>query len=208
MELSEAFGWIAVALTLLAYAQRTMTPLRVTAAAANGFFIVWSVYLGIYPTFILNSILLPINMYRLYDIFIMKRRAANAIRTGEFSLDWIRPIVKTSKFTEGSYIFRKGDAPDKLYYLISGAVVFDEIGKGAGPGELFGELAFFIRRRKRTASARCVGDCEILVMDEVDFTRLFLQDPAFNMHVVRVIAERLAGDLPGASRLPLAGAPA
>lgn len=190
----EVFGWAAAALTMLTHSQRTMLPLRLSAISASGCFIVWSVHMGLYPTLILHTILLPLNIYRLSEIIIMKRRAKAAREEGSFSLDWIRPLLRSEIFECGSYVFRKGDKPDKLYYLVSGAVAFDEVGKHAGPGDLFGELAFFTRQRERTASARCIVECEILTMDHADFTRLFLQDPAFNLHVVRTIAERLVND--------------
>lgn len=194
MDLFDIFGWAAAALTLFTYSQKTMLPLRISAVSANICFIIWSMSYDIYPTLALHSALLPLNLYRLFEILRMKRRATEAREGGFSPLDWLRPLVEPVEFADGAYIFRKGDPPDRLYYLVSGSVVFDEVGRRAGPGELFGEVAFFTRQRERTASARCEGRCEVLALDDSDFTTLFLQNPAFNLYVVRVIAERLATD--------------
>ncbi len=194
MQITDYVGWFAAGLTMLTYSQKTMLPLRLSGISANLCFIVWSVSSGIYPTLALHSVLLPLNLYRLLQILLMKRRARDA-RTGKpFSLDWIRPLVETVVLPDGSYVFRKGDPPDKLYYVASGTVRFPEFGKRAGAGEMFGEVAFFTQQRERTGSAVCEGRCELLALDESDFTRLFLQNPSFNLHVARVIAARLADD--------------
>ena len=90
-----------------------------------------------------------------------------------------------------SLIFRKGDPADNLYYLESGRVRLVEIGTLLPEGELFGEIAFFTDARERTLSARCEGPCRIASLDERTFMRLYYQNPAFGVHVVRLIARRL-----------------
>jgi len=61
-------GFVAAAMTLMTFAQRTMLPMRVTALLANVFFILYG-WLGLfYPVLILHIILLPVNMIRLREV--------------------------------------------------------------------------------------------------------------------------------------------
>jgi len=193
----EVVGWMAAGMTLLTYSQKTMMRLRITGIASNLLFITWSIAIGVVPTLILHACLLPLNLYRLAQILRMKREAEDA-RLGEVSpLNWIKPFVKPKRFADGAYVFRIGDDPDHLYYLVSGSVAFDEVERRAEPGEIFGEVAFLTSQRRRTASARCEGPCEVLALSASDLATVSLQHPAFNFYVMRVVAERLqGGDIP------------
>ena len=191
--LFELFGWAAAALTFLTYYQKTMPRLRILGVLSNLCFIGWAFAFDIYPVLLLHLCLLPVNAYRLAQIRRMKRRAARACATMVSPLDWLRPLATSIRFRDGDYVFRIGDAPDRLYYIVSGSVVFEEHGKRAGPGELFGEVAFLAARPQRTASARCEGPCELLSLNADDLATLSLQDPSFNIYIMRVLAERLSG---------------
>lgn len=195
--LFEIFGWTAAVLTFLTYYQKTMIRLRILGIVSNVCFVGWSFFFGIYPVLVLHLCLLPVNGYRLFQIQRMKRRAAEASADECSPMDWLRPLATSIKYNDGDYVFRIGDAPDRLYYVVSGSVVFEEFDKRAGPGELFGEVAFLTARQERTASARCEGACEVFALDAGDLATLSLQHPAFNFYIMRVIAERLTdGDVP------------
>ena len=58
-------------------------------------------------------------------------------------------------------------------------------------GDLLGEIAFFTNAKERTLTARAEGDCEVLVIEERDFMRLYGQNPAFGLYILRLVAERL-----------------
>jgi CRP/FNR family transcriptional regulator, cyclic AMP receptor protein len=191
--LFEIFGWAAAALTFLTFFQRTMLQLRLLGILASLCFISWALAYSVYPVLVLHACLLPINIYRLVQIRSMQREALAAVEERVSPLDWLRPYVKPLSFRDGEHVFRQGDAPDRMYYLVSGSVHFEEIDKRAGPGELFGEVAFLTARRARTASARCEGPCEIYAIDGPDLATLALEHPAFNFYIMRVIAERLTG---------------
>ena len=61
-------GFVAAAMTLITFAQRTMLPMRVTALVANVFFILYGWLGPFYPVLILHVILLPVNTIRLRQI--------------------------------------------------------------------------------------------------------------------------------------------
>jgi len=189
----ESAGWVAVGLTFLTYSQKTMLPLRICGIGANMCFILWALGTGVMQPLILHACLLPLNTLRLYQILRMKREAEAAQKGQVFPLDWLRPHVKPMRFAGGDLVFRKGDAPDHLYYLVQGSVVFDEVSGRAAPGEVFGEVAFLTSQRARTASARCEGPCEVLALDATDLAKISLQHPSFNFYILQVLAARLGG---------------
>lgn len=199
----EILGWIAASLTLAAFSMKTMVPLRITAICASVFFILYGYFAGTYPVMALHLALLPFNILRLVQLR-RSNEAARLARTGDFSLDWIRSVMRPVKFSAGELIFRKGDPPHYIYYLQSGNVILDEIGETLEPGEIFGEIAFFTDAKERTLSAHCAGPCRIVLIDERTFTTLYYQNPAFGMFIVRLISRRL---LDGIERNPAAYAP-
>lgn len=203
--LTDLAGWGAAAFTLLAYSMKTMLPLRVAGIGANLLFILYGFAEGIVPVLLLHALLLPFNLYRLIEILRLTRQAQEA-RRGHHPLAWLRGLVTSRRYEAGAFIFRKGDPADNLYFLESGMVRLVETGALLPEGELFGEIAFFTEARERTLSARCEGPCRIAALDEKTFMRLYYQNPAFGVHVVRLVARRLIdgmGTRPDAYR-PLA----
>jgi CRP/FNR family transcriptional regulator, cyclic AMP receptor protein len=199
----EVLGWIAAILTLLAYSMRTMLPLRVIAIAANLFFIAYGALAQVYPNLVLHLLLLPFNIYRLAEILRMTRRVRRA-RSGEFDVRWISQLLPARGFADGDILFRKGDPPDNLYYLVSGRIRLAETDMTLEAGAVFGEIAFFSDAKERTLTAVCDGPCQIVMIDEGSFMQLYYQNPAFGMYIVRLISRRL---LDGMSRSPDAYAP-
>jgi hypothetical protein len=191
-------GWLAAGFTLLAFSMKTMLPLRMAGIAANLCFILFGLMQGTMPILVLHLLLLPFNLFRLWQILRLSRRA-QAARRGDFSLDWIPGLVPLRTYPDGQQVFRKGDPPDNLYYLHSGTVRLEEIGVTLGPGSLFGEIAFFTDAKARTLTARCEGPCRIAAIDERTFMDLYYRNPAFAIYVVRLVASRL---LDGLARNP------
>ena len=87
---------------------------------------------------------------------------------------------------------RKGDPLDSLCILDAGRIDPVEIDGQVEQGEMFGEVAFFSNDGVRTLSARCHGKCELPVLSEDDFLKLFYQNPALAFSVVKLVANRLA----------------
>lgn len=187
----ELIGWTASAFTLATYAMKTMLPLRVAAILSNLFFIAYSVILQLWPMLVLDIVLLPLNIWRLWQILQQRRRigAARQAEAPDFSI--IKALSTPEPMARDSIVFRRGDSPDRLYYIDSGEVVLDEIGTRLGAGEVFGEIAFFTDAKERTATARCLTDCRIHAIDETTFLRLYFQDPAFGMAIMKTITRRL-----------------
>lgn len=190
MTLIELAGWLAAACTLAAYAMRTMVPLRVAALGANVLFIAWSLPQGLIPTLVLHVLLLPFNLYRLWEIRVTTDRM-RATRRGADPLEVLAPLLQPQPMADGAMIFRKGDAPDHLYFVAAGTVELVEIGVTLSAGEIFGEIAFLTEARERTTSARCRGACRIARIDEATFMRLYGQHPEFGLYVMKLATRRL-----------------
>jgi CRP-like cAMP-binding protein len=103
--------------------------------------------------------------------------------------------MKTSKPKAGDILFHQGDDAEHLYILVEGRVEFPEIGASIGPGQMFGEIAFFAPERKRTLSARCAEDCTLLSINQSTVRELYYQNPGFGFEIVGLVASRLSADI-------------
>ena len=72
----ELIGFSAAGLTLLAFSQKSMLPMRVSAIGANVCFVLYGALAGLYPVLVLHLLLLPVNIMRL----------AEQVRSGSGSL--------------------------------------------------------------------------------------------------------------------------
>ena len=103
--------------------------------------------------------------------------------------------MKSTKHKAGTVLFRKGDEADHLYILAEGHVEFIEIGVVIGPGQMFGEIAFFAPDKRRTLSARCSEECLVLSINQSTVRQLYYQNPAFGFEIVGLVANRLSADV-------------
>ena len=135
-------GYLASALVLATFCMKTMIPLRSAAITSNIAFIVYGIYAGLYPVLALHTILLPLNVWRAFQMFRLVRRVEAASR-GDLSTDWLRPFMKEAQFKAGEIIFNKGDYADRLYMILSGNIHLEQIDHTLNAGDLFGEIDYF-----------------------------------------------------------------
>jgi CRP-like cAMP-binding protein len=128
-------------------------------------------------------------------------RRIRAARQADIDFDWLTQLVSPRRFADKEVLFRKGDRPDNLYYVVSGTVRLSEADISLGAGEFLGEIAFFTDAKERTLTAVCDGPCEIVPINESTFMRLYYQNPAFGVYIVRLISRRL---LQGMREMPQA----
>lgn len=183
-------GWIAMALSLLATFSRTIIKLRVFAASSNVLAIIASAAAGFWPNAVQNAIQLPLNVFRIREARKQIERLKAAPTTG-LHADWLLPNARETALSAGQVLFRKGDPGDRLYYIVSGTILFDEINVEIGPGTLFGEIAFFTRDGRRTQTATARSDCQLLSIDGDQLKELYFQNPEFGWYLIQLIAQRL-----------------
>jgi CRP/FNR family cyclic AMP-dependent transcriptional regulator len=190
----DMFGWCATAIAIYAFSSRTMIPLRVIVIVGCGFGLVYGALRGAWPTIAVNATLLPLNIYRLLQ---MRKLIADARATvqGPTNFSWLRPFMQEVDFPAGSNIFRKGDLGAEAYLIGSGEVFINEHNAVASSGALLGEIGLLTRENRRTASATARSDVRAWRISYTDLEQLCIQNPAFCLHLARIIVQRYQTNL-------------
>lgn len=189
----ELAGYGAAALVFATFCMRTMLPLRLTAIASNLAFIAYGALGDLRPILLLHAVLLPVNVWRTVELWRLLRRVRR-IADGDLSPDWLRAYMKSIVVAPGRRLFAKGDRADKLYIVVRGAVLIEEVGTILRDGALFGEIGLFAADRTRSKSAVCVERTELLWIDETELALLCHDNPAMAFHMLRLITNRLVGN--------------
>lgn len=104
-------------------------------------------------------------------------------------------------YEAGELIFQEGDIGKEMFVVVAGNVeIYRQSADGSshtlanlGPGEMFGEMAL-VSEGRRSATACAKSEAVKLVhIDQARFVYLVSQQPAFALSVIRMMAERLAG---------------
>ncbi|HXD44413.1 MAG TPA: cyclic nucleotide-binding domain-containing protein, partial [Pseudolabrys sp.] len=200
----DGLGYLASGLVFATFCMKTMIPLRLIAMTSNIAFIAYGFAGHLYPVLFLHVILLPMNIWRFFEMIKLVRRV-EAAATGDHSIEWLKPFMKSERLVAGTVLFRRDDSADKLYAVLSGRVDLDEIAVSVGPGQVIGEMGLFAGHRRRTQTARCATDVELLWVSEGELAQLCYQNPAIAFHLLRLITNRL---LENADRPQPVGRPA
>src|SRR2546423_13282364 len=120
----------------------------------------------------------------------------------EGELSEVAEKCKEEKFNSAEYIFREGEAGNRLYLIVSGEVRISRDVPGSGEealavlkqGSLFGEMSVF-DRSERSTHAISNGGCTLLTITRPDFEMLldFNRELAYKVlwAVTRVLSTRL-----------------
>ncbi len=100
-------------------------------------------------------------------------------------------------FPSGEVLFRDGDAAETMYVLRSGRVrVFKEVNGREKTlayieaGDFFGEMAL-LNNKPRTASAECVEETAVLVIDAKMFEAMLRGNAEIAVRMIQRLAKRL-----------------
>jgi hypothetical protein len=74
MNATEPIGYLASTLVLATFCMRHMLALRVVAIASNLAFIGYAALTGLHPVLLLHALLLPINVWRLWQCAVSRTR--------------------------------------------------------------------------------------------------------------------------------------
>lgn len=190
VSLPEIAAYAAVILNIAVYWMRTMVPLRIFAIAVNVLFIVYSGAEQIYPTLILNAILLPLNLYRLHEMLLLTRKVKAASESG-FDFDWLRPFTSRRWCANGETIFRKGDAADTMFVIVSGKFVLAESGIALSPGSVVGEMGLVAPDGLRSQTLVCEEGGEALSISYARLREIYFQNPNFGFYFLKLVTRRL-----------------
>lgn len=182
-------GYAAAATVFASFCTSTMVPLRGLALLSNVLFATYGYMDGLYPVLILHVALLPVNLWRLWQVLRLVRSAAPA--PAGFDFDLLRPHMTTRHLREGETLFRRGDPADAMFLIDIGGLVVSEFGIARGPGDIVGEMGILSRTRRRTASVVARTDCVLQMLTAAKLRELWFQHPGFTLHLTQVLTDRL-----------------
>src|SRR5215467_11105748 len=185
------FGYAAVASSIVTCAMKTMIPLRVVSMTCNALFIIYGFFGGIYPTLILNLILLPLNTVRLQQMRKLIKDVEAAASSGETSIDWLKPFMARRTFRKGDIVFHKGDVAEAMHYSVSGRYRLKEMDIEIPAGQVFGDLGLLAPDNLRTQTIECIEDGDVLTATYQQVKELYFQNPQFGFYFLRLTGERL-----------------
>ncbi len=185
------FGYAAVLASIVTCAMKTMIPLRLVSMVCNSLFITYGIFANVYPTLILNCILLPLNGLRLFQMRKLIADVERAAASGQSSIDWLIPYMSHRKLKKGEIVFRKGDVADAMFYSVSGRYRLLEFGMEIPFGQVFGELGLISPGNVRTQTVECLEDGQALSASYQMIKELYFQNPEFGFYFLRLTSERL-----------------
>jgi len=185
------FGYAAVVASVVTCAMKTMIPLRIVSMICNSLFIIYGVFAGVYPTLILNCILLPLNGLRLFQMRRLIADVERAAASDQSSIDWLMPYMSGNHFKKGEMVFHKGDKADAMFYSVSGRYRLVESGIELPLGQVFGELGLISPGNVRTQTVECIEDGQVLSASYQLVKELYFQNPEFGFYFLKLTSERL-----------------
>ena len=114
----------------------------------------------------------------------------------------VAEVCRTKDFVSGEYIFKEGEAGNRLYLIVEGDVRISRVVPGSGeealavlkPGALFGEMSVF-DRSERSTDAISNGGTKTLTIARADFEMVldFNRELAYKVlwSCVRLLSVRL-----------------
>ena len=201
MENAEALGYLASGLVFVTFCMKTMIPLRIIAIGSNLAFISYSLVAGLLPILILHSVLLPVNVLRLYQMHELLKKISKAAG-GDLALDGLLPFMSRRSFRRGEVLFRKGEFAHEMFYVVSGRVRIEEIDRSVAEGAVLGEISMFSPSMERTGTGVCETDGELLAMSDDKVKQLYYQNPEFGFSLVQLITKRLIENCEAAEAPP------
>jgi hypothetical protein len=181
------FASIFVVATL---SMRTMIPLRVFAILTNIVLISTAIPTHNYPTLVLHTVLLPLNIYRLHQMLQLVRDVKRSVNS-DLSMEWLKPFMTERKCKVGEMLFYKDEKAESMYYIVSGRFRLVESGIALPVGAIVGELGMLSPSNVRTQSLECTEDGVILSVSYDQVEQLYVQNPAFGFYFLRLASARL-----------------
>lgn len=110
----------------------------------------------------------------------------------------ISRITTLKHYPKGYMVFQEGDEGDALYIIINGRIkvsIYDDEGREyildiIGKDGFFGELSI-IDDLPRSANIITIEDSEFLVIKKIDLLKLFMENPAITISVLKTLSKRL-----------------
>jgi hypothetical protein len=188
--IAQLAAYAGIILTVVQYWMKTMIPLRVVGIATNILFLFYAGMSGILPTFLLNCIVLPLNLYRVHEMRQLIRRTQRAARA-DLDMTWLQPFMTRRRTKKGQELFHKGDIAEAMYLVVSGRFILKEINIELKEGAVVGELGLLSPEGLRTQTLVSLDDGEVLSLAYEKFEELYYQNPEFGLGFLKLTSKRL-----------------
>lgn len=186
----EWLGYVGALLNISTYAMKTMIPLRVVAIITNCIFIVYGYVINLYLIIFLHLVVLPINIFRLYQMIELVKKIKLAV-SGDLSIEWLIPFMTKSRYRKNEIIFNKGEIANELFYVVKGRFHLIESGIEVEPGKIVGELGILVPTQTRTQTLECTEDGEMYKIGYSAIKQLYFQNPNFGFYFLQLTTGRL-----------------
>jgi len=144
-----------------------------------------------------NADATPRSYRRWKELLAFSRADEVEVRLESFAS--ILPQLETefgrTSFAAGETLFRLGDYADHMYVVVSGAVRVEEIDAMVYAGEVVGEIGVFSEAHRRTASAVCAEECELVRIPRDRAIEMSSRTPGIGLAMTQIIADRLTRNL-------------
>lgn len=190
MHWGDMFSGVGSIFVVATASTRTMVPLRILGIIANCFLIAYYLLTHAWVAMVLQVIALPLNSYRLYEMFLLISNVKRAV-AGDASMDWLKPFMKKRHFAAGDILFAKGEPADAMFCTMSGRYVLSELGLELRPGQIVGELGMLAPDNRRTATLKCIEAGDVLSITYEQVEQLYFQNPTFGFYFLRLSTARL-----------------
>src|SRR4030095_1980596 len=88
----QVVGYLASLLVFSTFYMKTMIPLRCVAITSNVAFLTYGYFAGLYPVFLLHTVLLPLNVFRLHQMYRFKERLRQSLERRGLSPAGVVPL--------------------------------------------------------------------------------------------------------------------
>jgi methyl-accepting chemotaxis protein len=143
-------------------------------------------YYGLALAHALLSGILAIRLVQLRELLAFATQSHSGM-----AADWLTPYMTLRRYPAGASLFKAGDISEEMFVVKSGRIRLVEVDFTLGPGTMMGEIGIFSSERKRTASAVCDTDVEMLSITAGKVFELFSQRPFFAFQMMQLIIRRM-----------------
>ena len=183
----EAIGYAGTSLTVAAWAMKTSMRLRIAGILSSLAFLLYGYLTQSYPVMIMEMILMPLNIMRLCEMMRLVSSVSSALdkQNSGPDLHWLAPHMRRIRLTPQQILFSRGDAADRLFIVLSGAVMLIETGTTVTAGEMIGEAGLFDTGQSQAQTCRCLEGAEIGEIKQSLIAELYFQNPMFGYRLAQ-----------------------
>jgi hypothetical protein len=189
LDASNLLGWIAASLVLTSFYLKTIVPLRIVALASNLAFMAYGLMVDATPVYVLHSLLLPLNIFRLTQLWRAKSHIAPVSSDSTFNRI-LMPNMQTRRVAAGRVLFAAGEQSEAIYSVMDGELHSISSGTRYQAGDLIGVVDAFSADGRHLDTVVCGTDAILGWASTGAVIEALHREPAFGDFLLRAVARR------------------